>query len=268
MKDLSAYKKLIRELDAVSAQDNLISSYEIWANEQGLTQAEAASLIDVSLPTYKRLIAREGAKIDFMSAMKISTLLKEPLKSLCGYEIKDYEIYQKLQFLQPRERRFISALVDFDITYQKYLDTYSNDSDDISVLIPTGNLEDGMILDAFSVEKIDISPLRGKSYYDSIDCGIKVTSNHYHPAYNVGDTLLISRTAPRSGDVGIFIDVESGRTYIRKFEENQDYCMLRPIHGFKSELTYGIEGKAFKVKRNDLSDLGKWVKFGVVLTKI
>lgn len=268
MKDLSAYKKLIKELNAVDAQENLITAYEIWTNKQGLTQAEAALLIDVSLPTYKRLLSREGAKIDFMSAMKISTLLKEPLKRLCGYDIKDYEIFQKIQFLQPRERRFVSALVDFDITYQKYLNTYSKEFDDISVLIPTGNMEDGMILDAFSVEKMDISPLRGKAYYNSIDCGIKVTSNHYHPAYNVGDTLLIARKAPRSGDVGIFIDVETGRTYIRKFEENEDYCMLRPLQGFKSELNYGIEGKIFKIKRNDLADLAKWVKFGIVLTKI
>lgn len=268
MKNLNSYRKVITELDRLDAQDKLLEAYEIWANSEGLTQAEAANLIDVSLPTYKRLIAHEGSKLDFLAGLKISRLLNKPLAMLMGYKKDEYYLYQRIQLLQPREKRFIHSLVDFDISYQNYLDNYSIEMDDISVLIPTGNFEDGMILDAFSVEKIDIAPLKNKSYYNLIDCGIRVTSNHYHPAYNVGDTLLISKKSPRSGDVGIFINVETGQTYIRKYEENEEYVMLRPIYGFVSDMSFGIEGKSFKIDRHDIMDLGKWVKFGIVLTKI
>ena len=84
-------------------------------------------------------------------------------------------------------------IIDTELALSAYKDESSHTEDLISVLIPTGNMTDGMILDSYNVEKLDVSNYR-KAFGDALHIGIRITSNHLHPVYNKGDILLISLT--------------------------------------------------------------------------
>ena len=62
----------------------------------------------------------------------------------------------------------------------------------------------------------------------------------------MGDILLISRRPPRDGDTTIFLNTENGRAYLRRFIQ-QVPRILQPINE---------------------DEVKKWVKYGVVLTKM
>lgn len=132
-----------------------------------------------------------------------------------------------------------------------------NKEDLISVLIPTGNMTDGMIFDSYNVEKLDVSNYR-KAFGDALHIGIRITSNHLHPVYNKGDILLISRNPIRDGDTQIFINAQNKRAYIRKLHQKTP-CELTPINNY---------GETFYVDSDNVDDMSKWIKFGHVLCKV
>lgn len=118
-------------------------------------------------------------------------------------------------------------------------------------------LTDGMILDSYNVEKLDVSNYR-KAFGDALHIGIRITSNHLHPVYNKGDILLISRNPIRDGDTGIFINAQNKRAYIRKLHQKNP-CELTPINNY---------GETFYVDSDNVDDMSKWIKFGHVLCKV
>ncbi|MBQ0059090.1 MAG: DNA-binding protein, partial [Lachnospiraceae bacterium] len=104
---------------------------------------------------------------------------------------------------------------------------------------------------------VNIAGYRRK-YGNEITCGIRVTSNHLHPVYLKNDILLISKRPIRDGDTGIFLNTETGCVYLRKFYQTSP-CRLEPINGY---------GETFYVDSDSQEDMGKWIKFGYVLTKM
>ena len=113
-----------------------------------------------------------------------------------------------------------------------------------------------MIYDSTNVKKINIGNY--KQIYGNVDIAIKVTSNHLTPVYVQGDILLISKSPVRDGDIGVFINKETGRAYLRKYC-NGNPVSLVPVNDF---------GFAFEVNPLNESDVSKWYKFGKVITKI
>ncbi len=122
---------------------------------------------------------------------------------------------------------------------------------------PMGDCKDGMILDSVNLSKANIGDYRQRLGVD-IHCGLKMNNNHLHPVYLKNDILLICKEPPRDGDVGIFMNKENGRTYIRKYRQTSP-CRLEPVNGY---------GEVFLVDSDDPKDVLKWVKFGRVVTKI
>ena len=149
----------------------------------------------------------------------------------------------------------IFGIIGFELAFSTSKE--ENTDDYLTVLIPTGNCEDGMIWDSANVRKVNIAPYR-KRYGSQINAGVEVTSNHLTPVYHMGDILLISRRPPRDGDTTIFLNTENGRAYLRRFIQ-QVPRILQPINGY---------GESFYIDPYNEDEVKKWVKYGVVLTKM
>ena len=220
-----------------------------------LTQAEMAKALHLSTSGYKKMISGQTEKIDMNLAYYMYELTGIPLFVLIGYNDSKINIARKLLSLNASQLQFIDNIIDFELNFKP--DNNSDNSDYITVFIPTGDLYDGMIWDSANIEKVNIANYR-KQFGNNISCGIRVTSNHLNPVYHANDILLVSCKAPRHGDTGIFINRETGRAYIRKFLQRQP-CLLEPINNY---------GLTFEVDSNNVEDISKWIKFGIVLAKM
>lgn len=235
---------------------NFIQSLEKERASLGFTQAQMAQKMEMSLSGYKKLIAGETAKIDIYLAYRVCSLTGKWFYELCRDEHSPYyDIMNKVRALTASQLRFISGIIDFEIQFHNKV--RDGIEDYVSILIPTGDEKDGMILDSANIEKLNVAPYR-KWFGSELHCAIKITSDHLAPAYHMGDVLLISNTAPRDGDTGIFINRDNGRAYLRKYRQT-DPAMLEPIVGY---------GRTFVIDSRDHKEVDKWIKFGRVLSKI
>lgn len=254
----------------------------------GYTQQQFADKLEMSLSAYKRMINNTTEKIDLYVAYRLYCLTGKMAYEFTKLTSDRLELSKKLKDLSPMQISYIDGLVDFERSFlqefsrQKDLSrekdagdfgksrngkvgntTYNSSSqkenpeDYITVLVPTGNMEDGMICDSAHVIKVKMEHYR-KRYGNQISCGIMITGNHLHPTYVKGDILLISRKTIRDGDTGIFINRDTGHTYIRKFRQTSP-CQLLPVNGM---------GEAILVDDTDPDDMERWIKFGQVITKV
>ena len=240
------------KLSRKNAIDNFTKNLEIERLKLGLTQAEMAKKLELSTSGYKKLISGETQKIDFYLGILIYELTGRLFLDMCGFESEEINLLKKIPLLSPGNQRYTNGMVDFELSLQN---TSNTAHDYIPLYIPTGNMEDGMLWDSANVEKIEVSKFR-KQFGQNLHCAIRITSNHLHPVYYMGDILLVCRKSPRDGDTGIFFHKEDGCIYIRKYHQTNP-CMLEPING---------QGTVFYVDRYNIDDLNKWVKFGYVLT--
>jgi len=161
------------------------------------------------------------------------------------------ECLKKFRLLNNRQKAYISGKIDFELEMM----SHEQDSENmLDVLVLTGNMEDGMVLDSANEERI-YCPEYIKKYGERLHCGIRITSNHLNPVYVRNDILGISKKPPRDGDTCILIHKPTGRAFIRKIQEGNP-CQLLPINGY---------GDIITVDTNDHTDMGQWLKFGVVI---
>lgn len=223
-----------------------------------LTQKKMAEALGISLTKYKTLISNPyEANIDIFLAHQIYKLTGKTARELCGDEIPELQMIQAFRELPKHRQDAIKYIVE--IEHQLPRDGKQqgdpNPEDCTTCYIPTGNMEDGMTLDSRDFMTVDISEFK-KNSCERVDCAVLITSNHLHPVYMKGDILLISRRAPRDGDVGIFIKKESRQVYIREFKQTNP-CELRPINEY---------GEVIYVDSNNPEDMSSWIKFGTVVT--
>lgn len=245
-------------MDQMKMAMTIANNLELERTKLGLTQAQFAKELEMSLSSYKRIISGETNRIDIYIGYLIYKLTGRYTCELAGYNDPYLETAKKLKLLSPLQLKFIDALVDTELSFNsKPLPQGENYDDYITVLIPTGNMNDGMILDSCNYEKVNVSKYK-KMFGTNLNMGIRITSNHLNPVYFKGETLLVSRSPIRDGDTGIFINIENNRAYIRKFYQTSP-CQLVPINDY---------GDTFYVDDNNIEDMKKWMKFGYVLTKI
>lgn len=241
-------------MDKQELVHNFIENVEKSRISMGLTQQQMAKELGMSISGYKKMVLGQTSKIDLYIAERMYNLTGKMFYELCGDTNPALEGIQKYRSLTLRQQNFVRGVVDFEYAFLEESDC---PEEFISVYVPTGNVEDGMIWDSANIEKVNAAPYI-KKYGEALNCGIRITSNHLHPVYHQGDILLICRKAPRDGDTGIFINKESGRVYIRRFRQTSP-CRLEPINNF---------GVTFEVDGNDEASMNKWMKFGRVLTKM
>ncbi len=232
---------------------NFIDSLERERNIMKLTQAQMAEKLEMSVSGYKKLISGETAKIDLYTAYQMHQFTGKWTFELCGCVPSDLmQAASKLRSLTPSQLRFVSSVMDFELLIQNQIPP-KPEYDYVNLLTPTCALEDGMIWDSMNIEKINIASYRER-FGSRLQCAMKITGNYLRPVYLAGDILLLSQTAPRDGEIGIFINKKEGRIYIRRFHQTNPYT-LEPLNGY---------GLTFKV---DIDD-SNWINFGHVLCKM
>lgn len=236
---------------------NFVDTLERERTRMGLTQAQMAQKLEISLSGYKKLVSGETTRIDLYLAYRLHVITGKWLFEICGDAHTELnQAITRLSELAPSQVRFLGGVIEFENKFR--LQTPAEQIDDyVTLLIPTGNLEDGMLWDSVNIEKINVAPYR-KRFGSDLHSAIRITSNHLHPAYNIGDIILVSQTAPRDGDTGIFINRENGRAYIRKLHQTSP-CILEPVNGL---------GVTFIIDSHNKAEMDKWIKFGRVLAKI
>lgn len=233
---------------------NFITSMERERVRRGYTQPQMAERLGLSVSGYKKIIAGETSKIDLYTAYQVYKFSGKFIFELCGENSTELEAFQGYRSLTSSQRAFVDDIIQFERNFQE---NNTAVEEYISVIVPSGVAEDGMIWDSANVIKVNASSYIHKFGRD-LHCGILVTSDHLQPVYQMGDILLICRRPPRNGDTGIFINKEEGRAYLRRFRQT-DTIRLEPINEY---------GAVIELSSSDLSDEGKWLKLGCVLTKM
>lgn len=234
---------------------NFVRSMEHERYRRGLTQAEMANKLGMSASAYRKLINGETLNINIHTVATMEKMTGKLLYELVGAKGKTAEIIQNIRNLSEQQKEFVLNIIAFEAGFASKHPT--DFVEYVTVIVPSGDVKDGMIWDSANFEKINIAYYK-QIFGNRINNAIKITSNHLHPTYVKNDILLIERKPPRNGDVGIFINQKDRRAYIRKYLQTEP-CRLEPVNNF---------GETFYVKSEDIEDLGKWLKYGRIICKI
>lgn len=241
--------------------DIFAQSTEAERTRLGLSQAEMACELQLSLSSYKRIINSEAGKVDMYTLYLLCNLCNKFAFELIGGDAPFLDTAAHLRDLSAAQLQFVHDIITFEVDFTdsaKKVENPVNSIDDyVTVITLTGDMEDGMIFDSFNPRKVYMPQYR-KMFGSLLSMGMEITSNHLHPVYHKGDILLISKTPIRDGDVGMFINKETNRTYIRKYHQTNP-CTLEPVNNY---------GEVFTVDSNDPAAMSKWIKFGKILTKV
>lgn len=236
---------------------NFGANIELERVRLGFSQAKMAKALDMSLSSYKRILTGETARIDIYTVHLLYHLTERLGFEYVGDPDPYLETFQRMRKLSAPQVRMIRSFVEFELAFSESLRLGKQEKDYITVLIPTGNMEDGMIYDSCSLEKINIAAYR-KRYGDLIDIGIRITSNHLQPVYQQGDIVLLCQRAIRDGDTGVFIDSTTGRAYTRKLLLSRP-IRLEPICGY---------GRTILVDNDNPEERNRWIGLGYIVTKV
>lgn len=179
--------------------NNFILNLERERLRLGLSQEKWAHALDLSLSSYKRLISGENKKIDFFLPYQLYKVTGKLFFEFCGISSPRLDLIAKVQRLSLPQVNFINDMVDFELQFSN-----NYNPDYLTVIIPVGNIEDGMIYDSCALEMLEVPDLWSR-FGVSISHGLRITSNHLNPVYHSGDILLISKRPPRDGDRYIYL---------------------------------------------------------------
>lgn len=250
---------MVRVITKRELADNFVANIEIERVKLGLTQAQMAEKLEMSLSSYKNMINGISNNISMYVLYLVYLLTGKQPFELCGYITAETQLMIDFCKLPKYRQKAILSLVSIEaeLSMEGRKMLSDNDDNEIPLYILTGNMTDGMTFDSANAVSLNVGQYK-KIYGNMIDCGIKITSQHFHPVYFEGDILLICRQAPRDGDTGIFINRETGRIYIRKFRQTSPIQLI-PVCD---------SGKIIYLNDRDPKEMKKWMKFGYVITKL
>lgn len=241
-------------LDRSDVKENVGKIIESTRNELGYSQSKMGKLLGLSQSTYFRLINGEVDNTILYAIYKFCKLNNMTLGEVVGDPSPNTDLNRMFKSLPEFRQRTIRTIIALD-SQLKIQEVYDNDYVDCYVL--TNDNCDGMLYDAASYEPINVAGYRNICPY-SIDCAIRITSNHLHPVIHADDILLIHQGPPRNGDTGVFINRNNKKIYFRRFIQG-DICRLEPIAPY---------GKTILVDSHNNKDMGQWIKFGFIMTRL
>lgn len=206
---------------------------------------------DISEDTLRSIIYGKSQDIKLSSILKIARVLDCSLDSLIGrslYSIREENIIKQLRNLSEHSLRTVQTLIDLE--EKTTLHNSITNKETISVLIPTGNLKDGIFYDNSRFETLDITNYP-QELKDSIAFGMKIISSHFEPIYFMNDILLLSLdNAPEINDITLSVNNE-GRIFLRKLtpfglEPINRFGKKIPANEIKNHTTLGIVIKVAK----------------------
>ncbi|MDE5777230.1 MAG: helix-turn-helix transcriptional regulator [Lachnospiraceae bacterium] len=212
--------------------------------EQKITLSSLAIQADLSEDTLRSIIYGKSQDIKLSTMVKIADVLNCTLDNLIGrsiYSSEQQDFIDRMQNISSHSFRTLKAVLAVEESIN-LTNSYSGKKI-IQVLTPLGNLKDGHFFNSASYEPFDISGYP-KVLQQSVDFGLRITSDYFEPIYYLNDILLISRrNLPEYHDVVLYIDINK-RMYIRQFLETG----LSPINHFGKRIPY--------YKQNDYTPLG------------
>lgn len=240
--------------------NNFVNNIEAERQTRGYSQKKMAEAIDMSLSTYKSMLRGDYVNVSMYSMYLAYKLTGRLASELTRESVDELELLISFRSLPTHRKKALATILSIEREMEKN-DAISYAVDKSSPIlttcyVPTGNMEDGMLMDSTSYETIDVSRY-ARICPESIDCAIRITSNHLHPTYHLGDVLLIHQSAPRDGDTGVFIHKPTHRIYVRRFRQTNP-CQLVPINNI---------GHSITVDSYDRSEMNQWIKFGKVMMK-
>ena len=194
----------------IEITQNFIENLEKAREELGWTQAQMAEKLQMSLSSYKYMISGKSAKIPIYVAYLVYQTTGKFFFELCGDIVPEMSLLMDYRQLSKERQQAIRTSIAMEraIAAQSP-EAIAQAKDTPEELLPLytilGNMEDGMYYDTSNVEYFNVAPYRA-FYGDEITCGVRVTTNHLHPAYHAGDILLVypaissNRTLPSGTD--------------------------------------------------------------------
>lgn len=154
-------------------------------------------------------------RIAYALDMDLNTLLEHPKNS-----------QDSLSSFETHSQRMVSYLTKLEESLSVCEPYRCNDY--IPVFEPLGTrMVDSLSLDSYSIMTLPVDEYR-KRFGSKLSCGIRISTNDYHPVYYAGDILLMGRDrAPVSGETGLFI--RDNCLYLRKFLSGS-FITLAPVN--------------------------------------
>lgn len=153
--DLIFYLEVMVHADTRTIIRNLGTNLERERFKLGYSQQDMAKALDMSLSSYKRLANGDTGKVDVYTVYKLSQLTGKMFYELCGESSDLFQTYDRMRNLSPTQLHFIESLVQFEFDFARNLETVPSVSreDYTTMIIPSGNMHDGMVYDSCSLEK-------------------------------------------------------------------------------------------------------------------
>jgi len=245
----------------LSTKQHLIDNINRAMYDNGWNLRILSEKADIPYESLKKLMNSKINNPSLSSLLRISLALDCSIDTLLGLScnnvsplLSDVSYFE----LPPRAIELMKEIAKFETQLARQ--NNANETHYIPVIIPTGNLYDGMLFDSFYIQKTDIvkelmdgnvevlfepygknmaETLDISGYTDIIDnsvlCAIKIINKALHPTYIENDYLLISRDRhPTYGETGIFL--KKNRIYIRKYLCGET-TTLAPVNGVGRPLT-------------------------------
>lgn len=233
---------------------NLCTTLEDFRIKNNLSQSAMGKKINVSQSTYNRLVSGDYNCNGLYAFYLFCKLSNKTMCEVVGDKSSDAYLSTAFKSLPKFRQKTVLNIIELESQLQMS-DRYGNDYVDCYSL--TNDNCDNMVYDAASYEPVNISGYK-EICPDTIDCAIKIHSNHFHPTFHEDDILLIHQGPPRNGDTGIFINRKTKRVFFRRFIQG-DVCKLEPVTPY---------GKTITVNPHDINDMSQWIKFGYVMTRM
>jgi transcriptional regulator with XRE-family HTH domain len=206
-------------------KEKLLNNINKLVYKNGWTIHQFSEKSNIPYETVKKLLSGK------INNPGIYTLIKISQSFGCGI---DYLIGMDSAYgfvssnLPQRTFTLLQEIANFEIYLHEQ--NKKNHKNEITTLVPTGILHDGMLFDSAFIESTDISAYNGL-FDNIIMCGLKITGKKFHPTYLDGDVLLIARDRfPQCGEIGVFL--LGNKAYIRKYTVT-DHILLESLNGFE-----------------------------------
>jgi len=239
---------------------NFAKNIESERYKLGYSQKKMAEELGMSLSSYKSMINDHNVNVNLYTLYLAYQLTGKFIFELTDDTTTESSLIEAYRQLSPnRQKAFLTILElekELSESDKAIMEKNGHKPHLVSCYALTGNLEDGMLLDSANVSTIDISSC-DHFCPDTVDCAIRITSNHLHPVYHLHDILLVKQAPPRDGDTGIFIHKPTHRVYLRRFRQTAP-AQLIPLNGI---------GQTITVDGENVNDMNQWIKFGRVIMK-
>ena len=222
-----------KTLEVLYFKNTIVGTINALMYEKGWTIKKLSDRSELPYDSVKKLVGGKINNPTIYSLIKICTALNCSLDSLVSWESV---FHLNFHSFPQRTLTLLREMANFEMYLS--INNQQEGTKNISVLVPTGVLKDGMIFDSTYYDSVDISEYMD-DFGESIICGFKITGIALHPTYLQNDILLIARDRyPHNGENGIFII--NKRVYIRTYTFTSDgkstKHTLLPVNGIGSPI--------------------------------